>query len=140
MTILLPPANYNPGEIDAFFLYCRITTIIEELAQQCPIKFYISDSCSKKLESAYDTYVDYTIPANTYTGQTEEIKTVAVQAVLLASNELSDIVVESLTEFLFEHSADLQYSVPLNLQPDETHKEGISIPVVRCSKMSKSTT
>lgn len=106
------------------------TTIIEELAQQCPIKFLsISDSCSKKLESAYDTYVDYTIPANTYTGQTEEIKTVAVQAVLLASNELSDIVVESLTEFLFEHSADLQYSVPVNLQLDETSAvKGISIP------------
>ena len=119
------------GEIDAFFCTAGLrTTIIEELAQQCPIKFLsISDSCSKKLESAYDTYVDYTIPANTYTGQTEEIKTVAVQAVLLASNKLSDIIVESLTEFLFEHSADLQYSVPLNLQLDETSAvKGISIP------------
>lgn len=54
MTILLPPGKLQSGEIDAFFCTAGLrTTIIEELAQQCPIKFLsISDSCSKKLESA----------------------------------------------------------------------------------------
>ena len=45
------------GDIDAFFCTAGArTTIIEELAQQCPIRLLsISDSCSQKLETAYNT-------------------------------------------------------------------------------------
>lgn len=56
------------------FLYAGIqTTVIEELAKECDIRLLdIDEKCRNKLLSAYPSYSEYTIPANTYTGQTED--------------------------------------------------------------------
>lgn len=78
------------------------TTVIEELAKECDIRLLdIDEKCRNKLLSAYPSYSEYTIPANTYTGQTEDIHTLGVKAVLLASDKLSSDTVEHLTEWLF---------------------------------------
>ena len=96
------------GKIDAFFCTAGIQTTVL---------------------SAYPSYSEYTIPANTYTGQTEDIHTLGVKAVLLASDRLSTDTVEHLTEWLFSHAKDLQYATSLNLQLDETYAtDGIPIP------------
>ena len=65
------------GKIDAFFCTAGIqTTVIEELAKECDIRLLdIDEKCRNKLLSAYPSYSEYTIPANTYTGQTEDIHT-----------------------------------------------------------------
>lgn len=119
------------GEIDAMFCTAGTqTTIVEELAKQCNIRLIpIDESTAGKLKAEYGFYEDFMIPANTYTGQDEAVQTLSVKAVLLAGNKLSDDTVKFITESLFNHADDLQYSVPvdfsLNLEDAVT---GITIP------------
>jgi TRAP transporter TAXI family solute receptor len=118
-------------KIDAFFCTAGIcTTVIEELTKECDIRLLeIPESCRQKLKKAYSFYDDYVIPAGTYSGQTEDIQTISVQSVLLASSTLSEKTVQKLTASLFQHIKDIQYSISINLQltPQEAVK-GITIP------------
>lgn len=121
----------SSGEIDAMFITAGVqTTVIEELTRSCDIRLLsIDDTHAEKLMEAYDFYVRDTIPANTYTGQTEDVSTLGVKSLLLASDDLSDKTVQALTELLFAHSQDIQYSLSLDLQMDETTAtENVSIP------------
>ena len=106
------------------------TTVIEELTRQCGIRLLsIDETHIQKLMAAYDFYMPYTIPVYTYSGQSEETTTVGVKSLLLVSDELSDKTVENLTEQLFSHVQDIQYSLPLNLQMDETSAtQNVTIP------------
>lgn len=118
-------------EIDAFFCTAGTrTTIIEELTRQCDIRLIsIDDKCISRLTSAYPYYSEYTIPANTYTGQNYDIKTIGVKSVLLASDKLSNDTVKQLTDILFKHANDIQYSTSLDTRPDKKYAtEGITIP------------
>lgn len=118
-------------KIDAFFCTAGIcTTVIEELTKECDIRLLeIPQNCRQKLKKAYSFYNDYVIPAGTYSGQTEDIQTLSVQSVLLASNTLSEKTVQKLTVSLFKHIKDIQYSTSINLQltPQDAVK-GITIP------------
>lgn len=118
-------------EIDAFFCTAGITTnVIEELARSCGIRFLdVDKNCSEKLLKAYPFYSKYTIPAGTYTGQDNDVQTLAVQSVLLASDKLSTDTVKDLTAALYDHTGDLQYATALNLQLDASSAtKGITIP------------
>ena len=119
------------GKIDAMFCTAGVqTTVIEELTRQCGIRLLSMDETHiQKLMAAYDFYMLYTIPVYTYSGQSEETTTVGVKSLLLVSDELSDKTVEHLTEQLFSHVQDIQYSLPLNLQMDETSAtQNVTIP------------
>ena len=119
------------GEIDAMFCTAGIrTAVIYELATSCSIRLIsVSDSCLNKLLATSSAYSRYTIPANTYNGQTEEVTTIGVKAVLLASDKLSDEMVESLTTTLFAHAQDLAYVTSLEVAYDETEATtGVTIP------------
>ena len=119
------------GKIDAMFCTAGVqTTVIEELTRQCGICLLsIDETHIRKLMAAYDFYMPYTIPVYTYSGQSEETTTVGVKSLLLVSDELSDKTVEHLTEQLFSHVQDIQYSLPLNLQMDETSAtQNVTIP------------
>lgn len=119
------------GEIDALFCTAGVqTTVIEELAHQCDIRLLsIDEKCINRITSSYDFYKEYTIPANTYTGQSEAIKTISVQSVLLASNDLPNDIVSNLTSMLFKHSQDIQYSISGDLHLDIDYAvQGVDIP------------
>lgn len=119
------------GKIDAFFCTAGVTTsVIEELARSCGIRFLdIDENCSEKLLKAYPFYSKYTIPAGTYSGQENDVQTLAVQSVLLASDKLSTDTVKDLTAALYDHTGDLQYATSLNLQLDASSAtKGITIP------------
>ena len=109
-------------EIDAFFCTAGTkTTIIEELAKECPIRLLsLNETCLKKLMASSPSYIHYTIPANTYTGQDKEVTTIGVKSILLASDDLSEDTVNIITKALFEHNKDLQYATSLNLALNET--------------------
>lgn len=119
------------GKIDAFFCTAGVTTsVIEELARSCGIRFLdIDENCSEKLLKAYPFYSKYTISAGTYSGQENDVQTLAVQSVLLASDKLSTDTVKDLTAALYDHTGDLQYATSLNLQLDASSAtKGITIP------------
>ena len=119
------------GEIDALFCTAGIrTAVIEELAKECDLRLLsIDDTCLEKLLATTKEYRKYIIPANTYSGQNEDVTTIGVKAVLLASDDLSEKTVEKLTEILFSHAQDLAYATSLDAAFDETDaSSGVTIP------------
>ena len=119
------------GAIDAMVCTAGVqTTVLEELTRQCEIRFLnVDGEGAGRLLSAYPAYETYVIPADTYYGQTEEVSTVGVRALLLASDKLSAKTVKQITGLLFGNSQKLQYALPLDLVLDESSStDGISIP------------
>ena len=119
------------GKIDAFFCTAGLqTTVISELTKECSIRILsIDDKCIKKLLTAYPCYSKYEIPANTYAGQSENVTTIGVKSVLLASDSLSENAVKQFTKTFFKHNKDLQYAPSLEVITDEnTAVQGIDIP------------
>ena len=60
----------------------------------------------------------FVIPAGTYAGQGEDVWTVSVQALLLASNALSDETVQRLTARYFDSVDAVAAAVPVPLVTD----------------------
>ena len=119
------------GTIDAFFCTAGAqTTAIGELAKKCDIRLLnIDEKSADKLKRTYKFYTDCTIPKETYQGQMEDIQTVGVKAVLLASDKLSADTVKDITKILFKNKEELQYSLPVDISIDEkTAVEGVTIP------------
>ena len=119
------------GDIDALFCTAGVqTTVINELAKQRQIRFISLDQKGiDRLKKSYKFYTEYSIPANTYTNQTQAVKTVGVKAVLLASDKLSEDTVKEITKILFENEQKIQYALPVDISLDEkTAVEGITIP------------
>lgn len=118
------------GEIDA--LFCTIglgTTVIDELAKQCDIRLLdVSESALSKLEAAYG-YSACTIPADTYPGQTEDVQTLGVKALVVVNSTVPHATVEALTALLFDFAKELQLSLPtdVDLTP-ESAIEDVGIP------------
>lgn len=119
------------GEIDA--LFCTVAThspVIMKLEEDCGIRLIgIDEECIDKLINSYKFYTEYTIPAGTYKNQSEDVKTIGVTAVLLASDKLSDKTVSKITEMIFENkekiTSELSLSTTLN---EKQATEGISVP------------
>lgn len=123
--------DLEDGKIDAFFCTAGTqTTVIEEMARQCDIRLLnIDDNGIEKLLNSYDSYTECIIPKATYKGQDEDVKTVGVKALLLASNKLSADSVKELTAMLFENKEKLQYTLPVDFSMDEKSSvEGVTIP------------
>lgn len=123
--------DLEDGKIDAFFCTAGTqTTVIEELARQCNIRLLnIDDNGIEKLLNSYDSYTECIISKGTYKGQDEDVKTVGVKALLLASNKLSADSVKELTAMLFKNKEKLQYTLPVDFSMDEKSSvDGVTIP------------
>ncbi len=92
------------GKIDAAFIVAGApTTAISDLSASK--QAYLISLDSEHVESLMETspyYAKATIDADTYSGQTEACETVAVLAVILASNSVSEDDVYDFTASLFE--------------------------------------
>ena len=86
------------GNLDAFFCTAgtptRAITEISDDIKLIPIDGTVAD----RLTEQYNGYVKHTIKANTYDGQTEDIETLGVKTVLIASDKMSDDRVKSITK------------------------------------------
>lgn len=119
------------GKIDAFFCTAGVeTTVIGELAKQCNIRLISLDQRGiDKLKKSYGFYSECTIPKETYAKQSEDVKTVGVKAVLLASDKLPEETVKNMTEILFKNKQSIQYALPVDISLDEKSSvKGITIP------------
>ncbi|NBI11643.1 sodium/glutamate symporter [Colidextribacter sp. OB.20] len=116
-------AAMERGEIDAFFCTAGApTNAVAELAGKMDIRLLSIDQRSiDQLTSLYNCYAACTIPAGTYQGQTEDVTTLGVRAVLVAGNELDAATVEAVTGVLFSHNSVLQEAVAMDasLSPEE---------------------
>jgi TRAP transporter TAXI family solute receptor len=69
------------------------------------------------------------VPANTYKGQTADVSTVAVNAVLIAGSQLKDDMVYNLTKALFENQAELAAAHAKGKELNAQYAvQGVSIP------------
>lgn len=109
-------AAMERGEIDAFFCTAGTpTNAVAELAEKMDIRLLTLDQRTiDQLTSLYNCYAACTIPAGTYPGQTEDITTLGVRAVLVASDALSSDTVSKITAALFEHNPEIQNAVAVD--------------------------
>lgn len=113
-------AAMERGEIDAFFCTAGApTNAVAELAGQLDIQLLSIDRRSiEQLTSLYSCYTACTIPAGTYQGQTEDVTTLGVRAVLVASDALDAATVRQITAALFDHNAAVQESIAMDASLD----------------------
>jgi hypothetical protein len=84
---------------------------------------------SAKLTAKYPFLAVFVIPANTYKGQTADLVTVAVNAVLIASSKMKTEVAYDLTKALFDNQPELaQAHAKGGLLNLKTAVKGVSIP------------
>ncbi len=123
-------AQLKAGKVDAIFMTVGAPSpVLTELAGECGIRLLnVDGAAAQRLQSAYSAYSAVTLPAGTYPGQTENVQTVGVKAVLLASDELPAKQVQSLTELLFTNREEMaqQLGIPLDTEKDAV--EGVGIP------------
>ena len=110
-------AALQDGTIDAFFVTAGVPALpIINLMNQKDIRLLsISDDVQNSLLKLDSGYTPYKIPANTYKGQTEEISTIAVKAVILARTDLPDKDVAYLTEFILRNVEKLPHDGNIEL-------------------------
>lgn len=117
--------------IDGFFVTSGIpNAAIQDISAQHKVKLVsLSDDAIKSLMAKYPFFTEFTIPANTYNGQTTDVKTVAVNAILATNSQLSEEVVYNLTKALFENQAELAQAHAKGKELSmEKAVKGISIP------------
>lgn len=123
--------QFKDRRIDAFMVTGGVpTAAIMDVATQRDIKILpIDDTMISIMTNKYPFLAPAVIPANSYKGVTADVKTVAVNAVLIAHPKLSETVVYNMTKALFENQAELAAAHAkgkvLSLQGAAT---GVSIP------------
>ena len=119
------------GKIDAMFVTVGDKAeVIETLSQSMGIRILsLDDGTIRLLTETYDFYSESEIPAGTYAGQNEAVRTVGVPSVLLVSLDLDDETVQYLTAVLFEHADELTGAVPVDFTLDpQSAVWGVSVP------------
>jgi TRAP transporter TAXI family solute receptor len=122
---------FKDKHIDAFIVTAGIPNSgIMDVATQNEIRILdIPADVSAKLTQKYPFLAAVKVPANTYKGQTAEASTVAVNAVLIAGNQLKDDMVYNLTKALFENQADLASAHAKGKEVNLKYAvQGVSIP------------
>lgn len=101
--------SLKDGQIDAAFVVsgAPTTAIVELATTKDAYLVAIEDENVEKLLAASPYYAKNVIPAGTYNGQTEDVTTVAVGAVLLARNDMPEDAIYALTADIFNNAADL---------------------------------
>ncbi|MBR3537640.1 MAG: TAXI family TRAP transporter solute-binding subunit [Eubacterium sp.] len=120
------------GTIDAFFYMAGAPTpLIGKLAEECEIRLLSlkEEEIRAFLALCNLGFRKCTIPADTYTGLSEEIQTIGVRAILVVANGMDESEVKKLTGKIFEHADELNRNLitGTDLAP-ETAAEDVPIP------------
>ncbi|MDR3254681.1 MAG: TAXI family TRAP transporter solute-binding subunit [Synergistaceae bacterium] len=125
---------FKEGKIDAFFCTAGVPTpAISDLTADGQVRLLsVGDAHARSLISQYPFYSRQTIPRDTYPGVDDETKTVAVKAVLVVSNGLSEQVVSGLLKILFEAREEIaKTSADADNLAPESAVDGLPIPLHR---------
>ena len=120
------------GKIDAAFTVAGApTTAITEYATTNDLNMVsLSDEELAAIQAEYPFLIQDNLPAGTYQGQDEEITCVAIQATLVASEELSEDVVYEFTKGMFDNQDDLIAGhAKFEFLSPETASQGATVPL-----------
>jgi len=92
-------------QVDAAFLTAGIpTAAIQDLSSQNDVFVVpVEGAVAEQLTGEFDFFTEFIIPANTYKGQTEDIKTLTVKSMLCVSSELDEELAYQLTKQIYEN-------------------------------------
>jgi hypothetical protein len=122
---------FKDKHIDAFIVTAGIPNAgIMDVSSQNEIRILdIPADVAAKLTQKYPFLAAVKVPANTYKGQTADVPTVAVNAVLIAGNQLKPEMVYNLTKALFENQAELASAHAKGKEVNLKYAvQGVSIP------------
>jgi len=122
---------FKDKHIDAFIVTAGIPNAgIMDVSTQNEIRILdIPADISGKMIQKYPFLAAVKVPANTYKGLSADVSTVAVNAVLIAGNQLKDDMVYNLTKALFENQADLAAAHAKGKEVNGQYAvKGVSIP------------
>lgn len=123
--------QFKDKHIDAFIVTAGIpNAAIMDIGTQHSVRIInISDDKAAQIIKKYPFLSPFTIPANTYKGQTTAIKTVAVNAVLIAGTDVKEEVAYSIVKALFENQGELATAHAKGKELNvKTAASGVSIP------------
>jgi hypothetical protein len=122
---------FKDKHIDAFIVTAGIPNAgIIDVSTQNEIRILDNPAdVAAKLTQKYPFLAAVKVPANTYKGLTADVSTVAVNAVLIAGNQLKDDMVYNLTKTLFENQAELASAHAKGKELNAQYAvKGVSIP------------
>jgi TRAP transporter TAXI family solute receptor len=122
---------FKDKHIEAFIVTAGIPNAgIMDVSTQNEIRILdIPNDMAAKLTQKYPFLAAVKVPANTYKGQTADVSTVAVNAVLIAGSQLKDDMVYNLTKALFENQAELAAAHAKGKELNAQYAvKGVSIP------------
>ncbi len=122
---------FKDKHIDAFIVTAGIPNAgIMDVSTQNEIRILdVPADVASQLTQKYPFLAAVKVPANTYKGQTADVSTVAVNAVLIAGNQLKDDMVYNLTKALFENQAELAAAHAKGKEVNAQYAvQGVSIP------------
>jgi|SRR5690554_1705335 len=123
---------FKDDKIDAFFCVAGApTTAVVELATSNQINLLeIDDEHAAKLINKYPFYTKFDVPVGTYKGVDSSVRTVAVVASYIVSNNLSEDLVYDMTKALFENAEEITIGHPKGAELDPAYSvSSISIPM-----------
>ncbi len=122
---------FKDRHIDAFIVTAGIpNAAIMDIGTQHAIRILtVSADMAAKLTAKYPFLAAAVVPAGTYKNQTQDVTTVAVNAVLIVGNDLSVDVVYSITKALFDSQAELASAHAKGKELNLKYAvQGVSIP------------
>ncbi|MGE5577026.1 MAG: TAXI family TRAP transporter solute-binding subunit, partial [Syntrophothermus sp.] len=92
--------QFKDKHLDAIFVVAGApTAAIQDISASRKVRILsIPRQMSEKIQKKYPFFSEITIPANTYSGQTEEVATLAVRAMLIVRKDLDEGLVYNLTK------------------------------------------
>ena len=97
------------GKIDAAFIVAGAPTpaVTELCTTNNAFLVPIDGDVAAKMMEACPFYTEYVIPAGSYKGQAEDVRTVTVKATLIVSADADEEAVYNLTKAIFDHTAEI---------------------------------
>ncbi len=89
----------------AYFVVAVPNSALQDINLMHPVQFLeIDDKKFDEIIKAYPLYSRFTIPANSYAGQTEPVKTIGVYSSILVRNDLPEDLVYKMTKVMYEQT------------------------------------
>jgi len=97
--------SLKDGKIDAAFVVAGAPTpaVVELMTTSTAYLVPIDGEVAEKIMDSCPYYTAYTIPADTYKGQTEDVTTITVKATLIVSADLDEDTVYNVTKAIFDN-------------------------------------
>ncbi|MDR0910401.1 MAG: TAXI family TRAP transporter solute-binding subunit [Spirochaetaceae bacterium] len=117
------------NKIDAFFCVAGAPTpaIVDLALGRSIILLPVDDAHVQALQAKYPFYQKFPIAANSYTGQTADVQTVAVKATIIVSPKVSEDAVYKMTKTLIETGKAIEHPKAAEISP-ENAVGSISVP------------